>query len=721
MDESSNMGSAINIAHRNEFNLAAFGTTFEGDETKSIATKVRRKLYTKQRYETIVNRLRYWDVVDGHVDPKSGVLVTQKQLRESCERSWYKEIKFYRLAPITTGTDNVQVEHLQYHDTKHDVWRVVVHQEMVFDAIHACHIAARHRKAFATSKYASQIYHNLTDDLIRIFVETCPLCKKTAKCEVIPFFSSVNGRFRDKFLGCTVDFSTTPALDSYGNTMEYLLVVRDEATLFTILRPIPKLDQRFIEYELKIIFSLFGFPTSVFGGDEETLFLSYLMEKVIHRWEPGCKKAADRTEELVSHVKRVISGLLLKAKEDDESHKETVTRPSNWVTLLPDAMIELNQKSYSRVFRMNFSSKTTTNIAEKDSKKDGQIDSELETMKKARVHVNTLDQKVASTDLNVDKGLIDNEVTGTDLDESSDSELESRIKRPVLGNTIDLKVPASAKNVDQDSSDNEVSGLDLGPPDPKRVETQTDSQAHRPIETNVSDTRDNTVLSKPQLGKATNFNAEGTSIRIALKDPSCQLIKIDGKSYPVVYPTVSCRICDQQTVHGTPTVAVAETSFYDCFMQGSRWWTADLIITFGVLKAHETHRTDMIFVDAGTPTRGKGNTNTSFPRPILPPGVEKILTVATRGNHFVVLLIKLYPDCTTVVFDEMATNQSDLRKWEDHQNYVLSRYGISKDMNDRKWLIRRHNPMHDSATRNDITQTDSYNCGPIACRGLWEL
>ena len=67
-------------AHRKEFNLKAFGL--------ASASRARRKLYTISRYEEIVKRLRYWDVVDGHIDPATGHHISQKQLHESCESKW---------------------------------------------------------------------------------------------------------------------------------------------------------------------------------------------------------------------------------------------------------------------------------------------------------------------------------------------------------------------------------------------------------------------------------------------------------------------------------------------------------------------------------------------------------------------------------------------------------------------------------------------------------
>ena len=74
-----------------------------------------------------------------------------------------------------------------------------------------------------------------------------------------------------------------------------------------------------------------------------------------------------------------------------------------------------------------------------------------------------------------------------------------------------------------------------------------------------------------------------------------------------------------------------------------------------------------------------------------------------------------------MVFDGRSKNDEDLQRWSDHQDYVLSRYGIAKDLPGRKWKMRHHVPILDFAKDLSIKQDDDYNCGPIACKVVWEL
>ena len=264
-------------AHRKEFNLKAFGL--------ASASRARRKLYTISRYEEIVKRLRYWDVVDGHIDPATGQHISQKQLHESCESKWFDERHRYKLE--TTYSNSTSIQHLMKCERKSDRWRIVVPQECIFDAIHACHIAARHKKNEVTWKLAKKTYYNLTDDLVRTFVATCPVCNGPADN---PVFTAGNKyRFRDQYTTTIIDQSRDPVTDFNGVTMRYLLVVQDNATKFTVLRPIRRVDPCVLKCELKFIFGMIGYPRKTFKSDEDYVELqSGLIRKLIHQRNSEC-------------------------------------------------------------------------------------------------------------------------------------------------------------------------------------------------------------------------------------------------------------------------------------------------------------------------------------------------------------------------------------------------------------------------------------------------
>ena len=157
----------------------------------------------------------------------------------------------------------------------------------------------------------------------------------------------------------------------------------------------------------------------------------------------------------------------------------------------------------------------------------------------------------------------------------------------------------------------------------------------------------------------------------------------------VLYPQSVCQECDRLTANGKRLATVMEEeSYYDSFAVGSHWWTADMIRTFGILKSHEAHREDMIFVDSGTPTKRECRIPGDARSLKLPDTVKHILTVAVKNDHFVVIQVKL-EHCTTVVYDGKisVTKGNDLEQWTEHEEYIMSRYGISKEDSKMKWNI----------------------------------
>lgn len=213
------------------------------------------------------------------------------------------------------------------------------------------------------------------------------------------------------------------------------------------------------------------------------------------------------------------------------------------------------------------------------------------------------------------------------------------------------------------------------------------------------------------------------TVNVAIQDHAnkCQIINKEQKQYRMLFPELKCAQCDALTVCGARIVPVAEDSYYDCYADGTRWWPSDIIKTFGVLKSHEMHREDMIFVDAGTPTK-KAYQERYTKTHELPKKVQTIVTVAMKEAHFVVLKIRLDPDCTTVVYDGMAAKKGrGLEPWKEVEEYILSRYGISKKNSSRRWIMRHHKDNQDFKRPLNITQVDGHSCGPIACRVLWDL
>jgi hypothetical protein len=672
--------SAIGSDHRKEFNLAAFGTTFENDDTQPVPTKVRRKVYTKQRYEEILRRIKYWDVVEGFIDNKTGKHVTQKELRESCESSWFDVRNRYRIASVETSPGRPPVEHLQCRNKRDDdVWRIIVHQEMVFDAIHACHIAARHQKLRGTRTVVTQYYFNLTDDLIQTFIEKCPLCNKTDLRPIVPVFNSGNNHCREKVTVFTVDYSTTPATDPYGNAMHFLLIVQDNGTGFTVLRAIPSMQSTILKYELKYIFSMIGCPRMVFLEEEH---LSELRNgpiyEVFRQWEPTCEIGTRTVDPIASRVKDLISTIGSGGIKMDKNEYNDDPGGTNWLTWVQAAMMEMNKSTCPSVFG--------------NDKSPVVLDSTVcKTRTTCEMGVSKVLEVEDATSL---AGLHCMSPTVATVDEETSMAVHAGTSCTLI-ETVDAPIPEIGLREDSKCTD-------------------IASQANLPSLDEID-----IALRNPK------YEVVQGNIGHALRDDSCERIQICGKSFSVVHPKLRCRFCVDQTLHGPPVLWVAEQSYYDCLATGTLWWRVDVLRTFATLKSHDGHQQKIdhvIYVDSGTPTPNEKLFKAGSCEDTLPKSVKEIVTVAMSGRHFAVLNIKLPPNCTTVVFDGMSTKKTDLRQWEVHQDYILSRYRIAKSKENQKpWTIRHHLPIGDLCVPLKVLQEDSHSCGPIACRVLWEL
>jgi hypothetical protein len=628
--------------HREKFNLEAFQTTFQPNDKPIESTKTRRKVYTKKEYDEIWRLVKYWDVIEGHFDPIANVHVTQAALRKSGRRNWCNDRIRYRIEPVTVPGGEQPVEHLQHYDGKRDAWRVVIHQEMVFDAIYNCHIAVHHQKKKKTWELAVKVYDNITEDLCKIFIDGCPTCCGEQRRVVFRRSDSTGSQFRDVYTACVVDYSTTPATDVNGHQMGFVLVLRDNETKFIVLRPIEDTSPMVLQYELSLMFATLGGPRRTFVFEKNSDFESVLVDKIVQDWSYDCVNETGKADDIVLQVKSEIDSLLLKYNEamplddDDDSYDDKLRRQKTWLQLVPEAMREINQQSYPKVFGIEYTPSSSC----------------IDAQTKVKDDVPNMRNEEAS-------GILLSLVQVNDEDGSSKKGPEKQMHVTTIG-----------------VSDHGVCG----------------------VEGNDMSDR-STSLSMELAGKNT---------------------KVMGEENVLRYPKLMCSRCASITGIGENILWVAGDDYYRQYATGTRWWPVDLITTFGFLKAHEKHNERTIFIGAGAPTRREHHKRTNTIR--LPDRVDSIVSVAIKDSHFVVLEMKVEPACTTVVYDGRSKDMKDIVKWEEHEEYVLSRYGISKTINQpREWRMRYYDPIRDFSQMLKLDQKDDHNCGPIACRVLWEL
>jgi len=538
--------------------------------------------------------------------------------------------------------------------------------------------------------------------------------------------------------------------------MKYLLVVQDNATGFTVLRALPNTNTSIVKYELKYILSLIGFPIRKLLRDDEKILTNYLINNMIDRWNPGYKLEDYKVDKVVSQVKDVLEKLESRAIAGEDDVDEDDIEKLNWVTLLPNAMMEINNKSYPMIFGMQLSTThrqmcAQTDIVDKisDGKQDEDLTDTLSPccppavdwpcISSVRNHTSVVEvdgmtlksvdeadgmllpeiEKLPIIDLPDNESMLCEVLGSSDEGDEVIGVSTSGNLDPIIDQQGAHKSELSKKSIDSGSQ-------------PKSIDQQGAKKTELSKNSIDSGSGPNSIdqhgAKKSELSKNSINSWSGPKsqrshsvIKQAFLHPKCEFITVGGAKYPVVYPYLRCQFCDTMSIHGTPGMCVSARLYYDRLAIGTLWWTADVVTTFGVLKAHSVHRKDMIFMDAGTPTRKEKLPKRTSDLNILPNTVKSILTVATKNKHFVVLQIKLHPHFTTVVYDGRSSNDQDLPQWSDHQDYVLSRCGIAKDAPNRQWVMRHHLPHLDLGNRIVIRQKDDYNCGPIACKVLWEL
>ena len=356
----------VHREHRIKFNSAAFGTTFEGGAMANRRAKNSRMM-PKHEYENHINVLRYWNVKDGHTDPVTGKHVSQAEFRRRHSKNWYRLARVYKVTTSISANGTV-VERLKRLDDESCEWKLVVHEENVFDAILECHRTVGHKKVAATRNQASQKYWNVTEELCKTFVSCCPeCCHEAPKAKKLlgarnPIYSA---QFRDRYQADLVDYRSNPKPDVNGIEMKWLLVVKDHFTKFTMLRPIARKEAKLVANELSVTFGVLGYPL-IFHTDNGKEFTADLVLSLVKEWNPSCKTVTGRrrTPRDQGSVERANASIKAVIAKLEQEQRNKGNNDPNWVQLLPSAMSAINcsivdglgqQSAYSHVYGMEYS------------------------------------------------------------------------------------------------------------------------------------------------------------------------------------------------------------------------------------------------------------------------------------------------------------------------------------------------------------------------------
>jgi hypothetical protein len=330
-------------SHRRVFMELSFGArTANTSPSEQIGHKT---MLSVEEHQKFIQTLRYWNIPGGHVEETTGRHISTIEFRRSLgNRTWYATSKSYRINTFAKNGENIEV--LERRDPNDNVWKQVVHEGNVYDAIKEAHLNVNHMKVSRTKKSAEKVYWNITEQLCRNFVRTCPKCNQKSANE-----TAVQSIRNDKesnaickrYCISIIDFSRQPQKNVYGIEMRYILLVYDEDTNWMMLRPIPNLEKKIIESELVTLICIKGHHR--FQGDHSIeSAASILTQGALQRLqndEQGLADHQDSNRIFTLENEVYVTMQLLK----QEKSSTAVTDEANWVQLLPQTMMYMNSSS----------------------------------------------------------------------------------------------------------------------------------------------------------------------------------------------------------------------------------------------------------------------------------------------------------------------------------------------------------------------------------------
>ncbi|KAG9299155.1 hypothetical protein G9A89_022628 [Geosiphon pyriformis] len=560
----------------------------------------------------------------------------------------------------------------------------------VFDAIKECHGLESHKKIGPTKDEVNTKYWNITEQLCRNYVLTCPKCNHIQTKEKTPYKikqSTSTRQFLERFSVSVIDFSRNPQKDQHGTKMSYILLIHDNFTNWTVLRPMTKADMTTIADELLTFVCMKGYPNS-FRPEIIQLEITTIASNVTSRLDrTHSRNTIDKAQQkrykledqhyrlLEDATKNMISMLMTE-------QKHIGNRDPNWVKLLNHAMMEINATNNASTKKSLLKSPPRTT----DHPTQNTASSFHCTPAKSIEHGNVTEKsELPITTDSVESLTIEAEPptqsTLSQIDDlMEDTDFSRQVKQTYCTEILDIRsfFPCKQTSSPLDNSDE----VQVVSPPPTQV---YDNKIDPPTSTHNS----YSVEEAFRLGKTTK-------------------VTIDDTVYRLCHPRVVCQRCNEYAP--SRTISAAEEPYYELYTQQHRWFFPDIVTTFGILCSHDTHRDDMIYVDSTLPSVSTGSSKTKTES--LPKEIRTIISVVFNQRHYAVMRLQL-DSKIAYFYDGLAM---PLDNWEPHMKFILTRYDIQPEA----WKVTAGTG-RDGMDDITIKQNDQSNCGPIACMVLWKL
>lgn len=190
--------------------------------------------------------------------------------------------------------------------------------------------------------------------------------------------------------------------------------------------------------------------------------------------------------------------------------------------------------------------------------------------------------------------------------------------------------------------------------------------------------------------------------------------------YNFVYASFDCECC----YTGSFLLAIGDTDYRKACKETNRWFETDFIGGFAALTAHQSHNKLIQLIHCQHPNSVLSQAECKG----IDEDVTHVVSVLHGSGHFAVLVLTL-DDKKLEIFDGLGY---PLNTWVDHALHILKKCCLvdidakccfrhdrdeprlySLRFGDAKWRL--------AVGQQFFKQTDTYNCGPIACLKIMDL
>lgn len=786
----------IKQRHRHAFNLRMFPALFHAPNNPTMKelkdhpnTSHLSKEMSQGEWEEAIHIVQNFGPAK-----ESDATEAQKDFRKSLEKSkakkWSKLVDKYKVEVYTLpGSDQPRKRLMRLHKPSgfdEERWLLCIPQLQVFDAIYENHHLVSHLKMNQTCVKVQEKYYNVTEKQVNEFVATCETCNhanpivKKQKGAKKPILSE---NFRDRFQVDLIDMRASEMKDVYGNTMRWILTLKDHSTQLTYLQALPRKFARYVAHELDRIFGLIGYPSifhtdngKEFTANEILVLLKEYSESIITvTGRPRTPSDQGSVESMNKLVHKIIKDL--------ENEARLRGKEPNWTKLLGRAMQTINSKCgrgkhdcepYQAVFGQHYNQDISCSV--NDMRQCSTINERLKLSDDGRLREVASELCVLGGDETFQPPEISYwEDDDVDMQRKSDSpsndvDMQETSNHPPTQDTSNLppsqdmsnlprtcpRMPVSEVDARPSNSNETLVRQSLPPPNDKTGSAPPDHQklvgenlaiASAPPSNNIEDRRSvsNSNIENDIEAEAVTTTVENSALPMrhnrqkytvsqarketksktrSLKTPHLRTRRGGFTQYEFIYPTLECECC----FLGTSLISVGDEKYMEDCGQTNRWYESDFLSSFGALAAHRRHSlgSDPIsiqFITCNYPNEAVIESQCRE----LALTTTRVVSAFHASSHFVVAEMDLSSNLCTIS-DGL---KMPLYTWKKHIINVLQRckrmdlgstyfFDESDNTLEFQWVFTTEK----WTIRHDpsfVQQKDGFNCGPLACMKMEEI